>query len=231
MKISVVENEASHVANILAHLNRWSEDHHTILEIAQYNCGEEFLASNGINSDLVFMDIVLGGIDGVATAHRLRELGFNGQIVFLTAFSEYVFNGYDVHALNYLLKPVIYEKIAKCISYVEKTLSYERYTFRHNGSVIRISYSQIIYFSSSNHYTRIITSEGEFSQMESMRSVFSHLPDQFLFCHRTVIVNADHITMLNGRELLLSNRTKLPVSVTYLQDIRTRILGCAESMR
>lgn len=231
MKIAVVENEATHAENILAHLNRWSEDQHTILEIAEFKNGEEFLKSNDISSDLIFMDIVLGGIDGVAAAHQLRKLGFQGQIVFLTAFSEYVFDGYNVQALNYLLKPVTYDKIAKCIGYVEKMLNYELYTFRHHGSVIRIPYSQIIYFSSSNHYIHIITTEGAFNQMESMRSIFSHLPDQFLFCHRTAIVNIDHITMLNGRELLLSNHTKLPVSVTYLQDIRTKLLSCAESMR
>ena len=151
------------------------------------------------------MDILLDGIDGVAAAHQLRGLGFQGQIIFLTASPEYVFDGYDVQALNYLLKPVAYDKIIRSLDYVEKMLNDDNYTFRHRGAVVRIPYSKIICFSSANHYTKIVTTEGNYNQLESIRTIFSHLPDRFHFCHRTVIVNIEHITMLNGRELALSN--------------------------
>jgi len=231
MKIAIVENEALHTENIQALLQKWSEEHHTTFEVAEFKSGEAFLKFNEINFDLVFMDILMDGIDGISTAHQLRKLGFRGQLVFLTAFSEYVFDGYDVQALNYLLKPIAYDKIAQCIDYVVKLLNDDRYTFRHQGSVVRIPYSQIIYFSSANHYTQIITTEGTFNQLESLRNIFSHLPDQFHFCHRTVIVNTEHVTMLKGRELVLSNHTKLPVSLTHLQDIRIKLLTCAENMR
>ncbi|MGE4486004.1 MAG: LytR/AlgR family response regulator transcription factor [Oscillospiraceae bacterium] len=231
MKIAIVENEALHTENIQALLQKWSEEHHTILEVVKFTSGESFLEFSEINFDLVFMDILMDGIDGISTAHQLRKLGFRGQLVFLTAFSEYVFDGYDVQALNYLLKPIAYDKIAQCIDYVVKLLNDDRYTFRHQGSVVRIPYSQIIYFSSANHYTQIITTEGTFNQLESLRNIFSHLPDQFHFCHRTVIVNTEHVTMLKGRELVLSNHTKLPVSLTHLQDIRIKLLTCAENMR
>ena len=231
MKVAIIENEKFHAANIIALLQRWSKERRTIIEIVEFNSAEEFLKSGDNDSELVFMDILLDGMDGVTAAHNLRGLGFQGQIVFLTSYSEYVFDGYDVQALNYLLKPVTYEKIARCLDYVEKTFNDDRYTFRSRGSIVRTPYSQIIYFSSANHYTKIVTSEGILNQLESIRSIFSHLPDQFHFCHRTVIVNVEHITMLNNRELVLSNGEVLPVSFTYLQDIRSTLLSCAESAR
>lgn len=231
MKVSVVENEKLHADSIRSFLIKWSEEHQTMLDIDIFKSGEEFLHSDGLSCDLVFMDIMLDGMDGIATAHRSRELGFKGQIVFLTAFSEYVFDGYGVQALNYLLKPVAYEKIAKCLSHVVKLKSGDYYTFRRQGSVIRIPHSQIIYFASANHYTQIITTEETYTQLESIKKIYSYLPDQFQFCHRTVIVNTEHITLLKGRELVLSNNIKLPVSLTYLQEIRTQLLACAENMR
>lgn len=231
MKIAIVENEELHAQNLQAFLHMWFQEHKAVHEVTNFISGEEIIASDEKDFDLVFMDILMDGIDGVTTAHKLRELEFDGQLVFLTSCSEYVFEGYSIHALNYLLKPVEYDKVAKCIEYVEKALDAGSYTFRHLGTVRRIPYSEIICFSSDSHYTQIITEEGTFRQQEPLRKIFSYLPEQFHFCHRTAIVNIDHITMLNGRELVLSNRMTLPVSLTYLQDIRDALLSCVNSMR
>lgn len=173
----------------------------------------------------------MSGLDGVATAHRLRELEFEGNLVFLTAFSEYVFKGYDVQALNYLMKPVEYEKIEKCLDLVFRKLRDDHYIIRNAGAMIQIPYSNIIYFSSANHYTKIMTVDGPLQQFESMRNIFYHLPRQFYYCHRTVIINLEHVKMLKGRELTMSDHTMVPVSTTYLQEIRSALLAYADDMR
>ncbi|MPM25616.1 Transcriptional regulatory protein BtsR [bioreactor metagenome] len=149
----------------------------------------------------------------------------------MTAFSEYVFEGYDVQALNYLLKPITYDKLCKVLGYVSEKLGEDRYTLRDKGDIIQIPYSQIIYFSSSNHYTHIITTRGNHRQLEHIKNIQARLPARFIFCHRTVIVNLEHVTMLKGRELMLSNKTAVPVSQTYLQEVRSRLLSYADSMR
>lgn len=231
MKFAIVENESLHAENLQKLLQRWSREHQTMLDIELFPSGEVFLSSRVDSFDLVFMDIQLDGVDGIAAAHQIREQGFEGQLVFLTAFSEYVFDGYEVQALNYLLKPVSYDRVAKCIDYVVRKLYDDHYTFRDHESVIQIAYSRIIYFSSANHYTQIITTEGTFRQMGSIQSVFSHLPSRFLFCHRTVIVNMEHVARLKGRDLILSNNATVPVSLTYLQGIRSALLSYADSMR
>lgn len=173
----------------------------------------------------------MGGMDGVTAAHQLRERGFDGELVFLTAFSEYVFQGYDVRALNYLLKPPSYMQIEKCLDHIAAKLHEERYTFRYQGSIFQVPYSKILYISSANHYSQIITTEGALKQMEPMRNIHAYLPGQFLFCHRTTIINMDHVLMLKGRDLILSNEETIPVSQKYLQEIRSALLACAERMR
>ena len=231
MKLAIVENERSHAEHLRSLLQQWSRERQSILDVAVFSSGEAFLRSDTNAFDLVFMDIQLSGLDGISAAHRLREQAFKGQLVFLTAFSEYVFDGYDVQALNYLLKPIAYDKMAKCMDYAARKLSDDHYTFRNRGSIIQIPYSQIIYFSSANHFTQIITTEGSFRQLESIKNIFTHLPDRFHFCHRTVIVNMEHIVLLRGRELVLSNKAVVPVSHTYIQGIRSSLLSYADSMR
>lgn len=231
MKFAIVENESFHVENLKKLMQRWTLEHQTIIDIESYQNGEDFLDSSFETFDLVFLDIQMEGIDGMVTAHKLRDKGFHGQIVFLTAYSEYVFEGYDVQALNYLMKPVPYKKIAKCIDYVASKLNDDHYNFREHDVVKQIAYSKIIYFTSASHYTHIITTEGTFFQREGLQSVFSHLPSRFVFCHRTVVVNMEHVAKLKGRDLVLSNKKTVPISRTYLKGIRSALLSYADSMR
>lgn len=212
-------------------LKQWSQEHRTILDIASFDTAERFLSCSVHAFDLVFLDIQMAGINGVTAAHQLRDRGFDGELVFLTAFSEYVFEGYDVRAFNYLLKPPSYSQIATCLDYVASKIHEERYTFRYQGTIFQVPYTKILYFSSANHYTRIVTTEDMLKQMESMRNIHAYLPSQFLFCHRTVIINMDHVLMLKGNELLLSNDERIPVGKKYLQDIRSALLSYAECMR
>lgn len=231
MKIAIVENEVAHCEYLQNLLLQWSEENRTILDVVTFTCGESVLQSALDSVALVFLDIQMSGMDGVETAHQMREYGFTGELVFLTAFSEYVFQGYDVRAFNYLLKPPSYIQIAKCLDYVAEKLHEQRYTFRYRGSVLQVPYSKILYFSSANHYTHIVTTDEVLKQLEPMRSIHAYLPSQFLFCHRTIIINMDHVLMLSGKELLLSNNETIPVSQKYLADVREILLSYAESMR
>jgi len=231
MKIAIVEDETAYAVALVDLLHRWEEKHETAIQISDYTSGELFLNSRVNDYDLVFMDIQMGGSDGVFTARALRERGYDGQLVFLTAFSEYVFEGYDVRALNYLLKPVTYEKIAKCVDYVAAKLRDGYYLVKEQGALVRVPYSEILYLSSANHSTQIFTVSSTYRQTESIKRMYKELPSAFLFCHRTLIVNMAHVMQLRGRELLLSDKTVLPVSLTYLQEIRSKLLSDAISMR
>ncbi|WP_312635958.1 LytTR family DNA-binding domain-containing protein [Oscillibacter sp.] len=231
MKVAIVEDEMPHAEALQELLRQWSEERQVLIDVALFGSGEAISSACGDPFDLVFMDIQMDGMNGISVARQLRQQDFHGQLVFLTSFSEYVFDGYEVQALNYFMKPVPYEKIAKCMDYVEQKLHDDHYTFRDHDLVTRIAYSKIIYFCSANHYTQIITTEGDFRQRESLQIVFSHLPSRFLFCHRTIIINMEHISKLKGRELVLSNGVIVPISQTYLQDVRSALMSYADMMR
>lgn len=86
MKIAIVENEELQAQNLQEFLHKWLQEHNVLYEIVHFKSGEEIIASKIKNFDLVFMDILMDGIDGVTTAHKLRELGFKGQSKILCNF-------------------------------------------------------------------------------------------------------------------------------------------------
>ncbi len=232
MKIAIVENEWIYTQNLQSLLKQWSEEKQTTLDVSCFENGASFLnATQKEFFHLVFMDIQMEEMDGLTCAKKLREMGFNGSIVFLTAFSEYVFEGYHVQALNYLLKPVSYAKISACLNYKYQELYDEHYIFRNGNDIIQIPYSKIICFSSANHYTEIITPDATYQQLEPIKGILSRLPARFHSCHRTAIINEEHVSMIRGHEVVLSNGMVIPISRTYLSTIRTMFLNYADRMR
>lgn len=232
MNIAILDNE-THCAEDLKKLcATWAENNTILLRIDSYRSPKVFLAMDTNALDLVFLDIQLEHEqNGVDVAHHLRQGEFRGELVFLTAFSQYVFEGYDVSALNYLLKPPSYEQVEKCLDHLAAKYYGNKYTFRHKKSVFQIPFSDILYFSSANHRTHIVTKTEVYTQPESIKSILSHLPKQFLPCHRTAIINMDEVQMLNGRDLHLSNGDIVPVSQKHIEDIREAFLTLMNKMR
>ncbi len=224
MKLCILEDEKQHRELLLRMLQRWERENQHTLFIDSYTSGEELMEKEEWNYHVIFLDIQLEAMNGMETARMLRERGYQNDLVFLTAFREYVFEGYEVQALNYLLKPVEYGKLALCMGYLKEKIQDEYFVYRYRNEVAQIPFRKILYFSSSNHSTDIVTADRTYKQAEPFKSVRKRLPKQFIQCHRTIMVNMYHVMKLQGKEIFLTNREQLPVSVTYLQNIRNAFL-------
>lgn len=231
MKITIIENEYHQQGQLLALVSRCAEKRGYQVEHHCFVSAELFSSENPGDFDLIFMDIELDGLDGVSAANAMRNSGFTGDIVFVTAFAEYVFQGYDVQALNYFLKPPSETQIDTCLQYVHQKLRRETHIFRYKNTIYQIPFSDILYFSAAGHYVDIRTKETVLRQMEALGKVYGSLPAQFLYCHRTTIVNIGQVQVLRGSELVLHGEVTLPVSAKYLQSIRSALLDEVNRMR
>lgn len=223
IKVGVVENESLYAKELVELLYKWSVVHNCEILHKIYSSGEELLAESDINFDIFFIDIQLASINGVDTAKKLRGRNYKGGIVFLTAFKEYVFQGYEVNAINYILKPIKIEKLELCMAIILKDLKNENYILRNRDLVERIPYNEIIYILSSRHHMELVTNCDTYRHWISMKNILKILPSQFIQCHRTVIVNIDHVKKLQGKTINMSNNICLPVSNTYIQNVRNQI--------
>ena len=152
-------------------------------------------------------------------------------MVFLTNFQDYVFEGYPVHALDYIIKPAPYKKIRHCMEYLFRKNAELNFIYRDNNSINKVPYRDILYFSSGNHSTYIVTEKQTGRISQGLQNVLKILPEQFVQCHRTIIVNIDHIEKIKQRELYLSNQEILPVGRKYLESLRINFIEMIKKQR
>ena len=103
LNITILEDEAIHAAQLKQLLEKWSKQNNIPTSIRHYFNEQEFSKQKYDEDEIFFIDIELGFANGMNIAKQLRKNGFCGNIIFLTAFSEYVFDGYHVQALDYVL--------------------------------------------------------------------------------------------------------------------------------
>lgn len=229
LSITILEDEKSFSEQLKQLLKKWGNENHISLSIHHFFCGESFLEYNYEENELFFLDIDLKTMNGMDIAKKLRKDGFRGNIIFLTAFSEYVFEGYTVQALNYLLKPLNYEKLKKCLQPVIKDLEDTFHIYKSKTTTIKIPYHKILAFTSYRHYVDILTQIPEspenhctklFRQKISLKNLLQQLPSEFIRCHRTVIININKVMTLTNKEVILSDGSVFPVSESYLKNIQ-----------
>lgn len=229
MRICIVEDESTHVQHLCSLLHKWEHENRTALEIDSFSSEEKLLVKKEINYDIIFLDIRLGDKDGLQVARSLRERNYTNALVFLTAYREYVFEGYNVHALNYILKPISYEELTSCLEYVQQTLRNASFVYQYRSTILQIPYQTILYFSSCNQYSEVVTQHGSYKQFRSLKSILPKLPTQFIRCHRTAIVNMHYIRSITKKEILLSSDITLPVSKTYLESVKQAFIQYTKS--
>lgn len=218
IKIGLIENEEVYAEEIIEYIRRWEKENdlNEKCEINIFKSGEKFLLGDVNAYSVIFMDIGLDGVlDGMDVARRLRKCGWTQMIFFLTIYDNYVFDGYDVDASGYLMKPVEYGKIEKCM---DKVFQHTRdLYFEHacKGKRCLIPYDDILYFQSSLHYIEIKTGDHTYRQKGSLSSLEKRLPPQFVRCHRFNIVNIKKAVQLTRKELKLTNGEILVISNTF----------------
>ncbi len=229
LHITILEDEPSYARQLAALLQEWAAKHGVTPCLRHYLSGESFLQAGYAEDELFFLDIDLITSIGIEIAKKLRKDGFRGHIIFLTAFSEYVFDGYHVQALDYLLKPLDQERLARCMQPVLKDLEGSSYLLQSKSGLFKIPYSKILAFTSYRHYVDIITqiplapgSSGykTYQQKITLKALEQRLPQEFVRCHRTVIVNINKAMRLTRTEVTLSDGSSYPVSESYLNSVR-----------
>ncbi len=231
----IIENEPVCILYLSKLLQQWASETKCELLIDSTVSKRDFDKQNPLAYDILFIDIVLDekedGQNGIDIAREIRATSYTGELVFLTNFQDYVFEGYPVQALDYLIKPASYEKICHCMNQVLEKLTGKYFIYRTKDSILQIPYQNILYFSSSNHSAEIITKQKQYRIPQTLKNILKILPAQFAQCHRTLIVNMYHIESMSNREIFLSNQELLPISQTYLVSLRKNLLTLVKNRR
>lgn len=189
----------------------------TSAEVSAFKSGEEMLAT-GIDYDVILLDISLhtdndpNADNGVKIAKRIREQS-DTIIIFITALKEYVFDGYDVGAFHYLLKPIDEQKFVevmeKAVRQIEKTKQLEPLVIKVDGVYKKIPMKDIIYAENEARKIVLHTKTGEYSFYEKMEVLENKLGSDFFRSHRGFLVSLKEITRYDNTNIELKNGEKV----------------------
>ena len=184
--------------------------------------------------DLIFLDIQLPGMTGL---NFLRSLVNPPLVIFTTSYPEYALESYEFNVIDYLLKPISYERFSKTIGKIIdgkifktpeneiKPLFREHIFIRSNGKFLRISFHDIIYIEGMKDYLKIHTIEHTIITHQTMSEMESILPsEQFLRIHKSHIVSVARIKAVFGNSVDMGT-SLLPIGVFYKEKIMQFISG------
>ena len=174
--------------------------------------------------DLLFLDIQISRTNGMDFYKNMEK---KVPVIFTTAFAEYAIEGFNVSALDYLLKPIEYERFEEAVNkavliLVDKKLAEDQefLTIRADYKLNKIPYDEIVYIEGLDDYVKIHLSDGKkITARISMKSILEKLPENlFIRVHRSYIVPLKNIKSIQNKVLYL-DELEIPIGDTYRASV------------
>ncbi|PWH81249.1 LytR/AlgR family response regulator transcription factor [Brumimicrobium oceani] len=187
--------------------------------------------------DVVFLDIQMPEHIGLKIRSFLNEEEFNFKLIFVTAYDQYTIQAIRLSAFDYLLKPIDHNELSECMNRIinEKKAqnTYQQLKTIENQNVIVIKSHEGTYFINIQDIISI-TADGMYSKFQltdkvilssKPLKVYERIHDKLFRCHRSHIINLDHIEKLEGQSVVLQDQEQYPVSRNYKTDLVEALKG------
>lgn len=215
LRIAIVEDETNQARKLLDYVERYSSDCGVGIDAFHYDSGLTFLEEYREGFDAVFLDIGMPMMDGMECAHKLRERDENVMIIFVTSMAQYAIKGYEVNAIAYMLKPVLYEefavKLAKVVRNVQRR-DRATYTIVRKDATNILNVRDIIYIEVFDHNLVFHTADAEY-EVYGKLSILEEDERfaRFVKISKSHLVNCIHITTIN-KDTLIAGGKLLPLT-------------------
>ncbi len=236
-KLIIIDDESAGRKLIREYL----QDYEDCEVIGEATNGEEAVELiQKLKPDLIFLDIQMPIFNGFEVLMQLDEIP---QVIFSTAYDQYALKAFDVHALDYLLKPYTRTRFAKAMEKVPKpenlqnfaeslvlpTAYTEKFFIQKHQKLITVASKDIIYISAEGDYANLTTTKGKFLSNYGIGHIETKLnPQNFMRIHRSTIINFDFIKeiqkQISSYDVIMSNDDVCRVSRGYMDKIKERIV-------
>tara|TARA_R110002167_G_scaffold13754_5_gene56588 strand:- start:269 stop:943 length:675 start_codon:yes stop_codon:yes gene_type:complete len=173
--------------------------------------------------DLLFLDIQMPELKGTVFA---KTVNADTKIIFTTAYSEYALEGYELNALDYLLKPITFERFIAAVNKFGSVTVKEveaSMIIKSGYDLHKVKFADIRYIESDSEYVNYFTTGKKIMSNQSLKALENLLPkSMFIRVHRSYIINKTYVTGLKGRDLILSEEL-IPVSDSYYDAVKLEL--------
>ena len=213
-RVAVVDDNITDAEFVKGILNGWAQLRQVAVQAMVFPSAESFLFRYAEDKDwdILLLDIEMGSMDGVTMAKRVRQDNEAVQIVFITGYSDYIAEGYEVAALHYLMKPVNREKLLTVLDRaLEKRKQEERcLKLESYGEMVRLPFYEIRYLDVHQNYVTV-HAKADYTVKRTLGDFEKELDDRFCRVGRGLLLNLKFIQRVTKTEVRLSDGTVLPL--------------------
>lgn len=226
IKIAVVEDDPAYRKRLNTFIQDYENETGERFKVTTFLDGLDIVEDCSTSYDIIFMDIQMKHLDGMQAARSTRKYDKNVIIIFITNLAQFAIQGYEVEALDYVLKPVNYfafsQELQKAVRKVREKSSFYLNIIQES-SMIRLDVSKINYVESQGHNIIYHTEEGIFRNRDSLKNVEQKLKGRkFSRCNNCYLVNLAYvekvdknIVTVSGEELQISR----PKKKGFMEDL------------
>ncbi len=215
IRLAIVEDEEQYIQQLEEYLARYQRENGRRMDIRVFRDGDELLEQYEGQFDILLMDIQMRFVDGMTAAEQIRQRDQEVVIMFITNMTQYAIRGYQVDALDYLVKPVEYfafsRKLDRAIS---RAGSRNRHyiSIRVDGGLRKLDVSHILYIESQGHDLCYLTTEGEYFSRGTIREAEEQMKHHdFYRCNKGCLVNMARVEAVEDGCCLLEGE-RIPIS-------------------
>lgn len=200
-----------------------------LFRIELFENGKDFCETenNFQKFDIIFLDIEMEGMNGMETAYSIREKNCEMDIVFITIMPDYVFEGYKVSAVRYIMKKELDKLLFECLADIlkKRKCSGHKMEISFVGGKRTVLLDDILYIESKSHKLffkkgdDVLYMYGKINEMESKMVDYN-----FARCHQSFLVNLRHIEQINNYLIYLSDGSEIPVSRPRYSEVKMKFL-------
>lgn len=200
------------------------------------NAMEAFDIVNNSHIDLIFLDINMPEVSGLSLAKSINK---KSKLIFTTAYREYAVDGFDLQAVDYLLKPIAFDRFLQSVnkffeltnmnlpvnSSLEKTPKNDFIFVRADRKMLKVNFNEILYIESLSDYIKIHTKETTIVTRETISNIETKLPqNEFLRVHRSFIVAISQVTSYTNEYVEIGKKA-ISISRSYKDSVLTKLQG------
>ncbi len=186
------------------------------------------------NIDVIFLDIQMPDISGI---DFLKSLDRSPKIIFTTAYAEYALEGFELDAVDYLVKPFDFNRFLKAVNKMsqrserpspvvvssEKSSARPEFIFVKDGTkLVKIDYNSILFIKGTREYVTIHTKEKKIMSLQTLRQLEVELPPEFIRVHNSFIIYLPAVGSISKNELEIQGEI-IPIGITYKKSLMDRV--------
>ncbi len=227
LTVAICDDDNALLREFTRLLSEWEMERGYVLNIQTYTSAENFLFSYAdCPCDLLLLDIEMGARNGVELAKELRLRGDMLPIIFVTGYSDYMNEGYDVEALHYLLKPISRERLFAVLDrFVRRRKDKGDLVLLGEEGISHLAPEEIIYCEATGKKTQVHMRNGSvFICAEGIGGLLRKLTADFVSCHRSYIVNLRYVRSVGRAEIYLDGGERVPLSRRLREEVNIRFV-------